>query len=177
MLNNKKFNANIEQSDWYQWLEYKFKIRRKINIIKSWKPLLRFWLVPMQVEKLIEATKMYRSHIKELDGVIEEKDNKIQCTMDDWIDFRGSDRLKEPEDERTATRRVYQLVYGSEPDEYGYTWIDHIDGKFLTKKEDREWFDRHHDRTICSGDEIANADYQNNGDYLIYELKERGLYD
>ena len=80
--------------------------------------------------------------------------------MDDWIDFRGSDRSKNQRTREPSVQSVSDS-YGSEPDEYGYTWIDHID-EFLTK-EDREWFDRHHDRTICSGDEIANADYQITG--------------
>ena len=94
------------------------------------------------------ANKCLLLHIKELEERIDQKDNLMLCAKDLFIYYR----MDKGEDERTATREVYQTIYGDE-------WIDHIPYRYLTKEEDREKFDKETDALVTRGDYLANMNY------------------
>ena len=102
-----------------------------------------------KIDGFKQATHYAIKHIEEQQEEIKAHENKTQEVIDLFIDFRID---QTEEDERTATRKVYQRVYDEE-------WKNHIDGKFLTKEESLDWFDDNHDRWFCSGDHIANANW------------------
>tara|TARA_R100001443_G_scaffold102758_1_gene111010 strand:- start:27 stop:449 length:423 start_codon:yes stop_codon:yes gene_type:complete len=99
-------------------------------------------------------------HIKQLEERLDQKDNLIDRILEYYIDS------SHPEDERTATRRIYKLIYQDE-------WKNYIDGKFLTKEEGDEWFNDNHDRYLCSGDHIANMSYLDLMEWNLAEIKQR----
>ena len=99
-----------------------------------------------------------QEHIKDLEKKLKEKSNLIDYILESYIDHR----VGEGEDERTATRSVYQDIYDEK-------WKNHMPAKenFMTREENNQWFDDNHDDWFCSGDHIANADYQ---DLMRWEL-------
>ena len=115
-------------------------------------------------EKYQYAIKYAKEHIDDLEQIIKHKDNLLEDTINQFIEYRED----KGEDERTATREVYQLIYEEK-------WKNHIPDKdyygvpFLTLEESREWFDDNHDDWFCSGDYIANASYL---DAMNWELND-----
>ena len=105
------------------------------------------------------------NHIEELEERLDQKDNLIERMFYYWIDSTHPD-----EDERTATRRIYKLIYDDK-------WKNHIPDKdsndeaLLTLEESQEWFDDNHDDWFCSGDHIANSNYIDLAQY------ETGIYN
>ena len=102
------------------------------------------------------------NHIEELEERLDQKDDLIERMFYYWIDSTHPD-----EDERTATRRIYKLIYQDK-------WKNHIpdrdsDGKdLLTLEESREWFDDNHDDWFCSA-----PDYS----YEQLAAEETGIFD
>ena len=96
-------------------------------------------------------------HIEELDERLDQKDNLI-----DRIIYYYIDSTHPEEDERTATRRIYKLIYGD-------SWKNHIPGEYLTKEESHEWFDDIHDDLFCSGDYLANMNYLDIAEWHVKE--------
>ena len=117
-------------------------------------------------EKYQYAIKYAKNHIKELEESIKHKDNLLEDTINQFIEYRED----KGEDERTATREVYQLIYDEK-------WKNHIPDKdyygkpFLTLEESREWFDDNHDDWFCSGDYIANASYLDLMDWELNDIR------
>jgi|TARA_E500000305_G_C3943256_1_gene198535 hypothetical protein len=93
------------------------------------------------------AYKLSLKHIEELEERLDQKDNLIERILYYYIDSTHPE-----EGERTATRRIYKLIYGD-------SWKNYIEGEFLTKEESADWFDDNHDNYLCSGDHIANMSY------------------
>jgi hypothetical protein len=93
------------------------------------------------------AYKLSLKHIEELEERLDQKDNLIERILYYYIDSTHPE-----EDERTATRRIYKLIYCD-------SWKNYIEGEFLTKEESADWFDDNHDNYLCNGDHIANMSY------------------
>ena len=94
-------------------------------------------------EKYQYAIKYAKEHIDDLEKIIKHKDNLLEDTINQFIEYRED----KGEDERTATRKVYQLIY----DEKWKNYISDRDGdSFLTIEEGQEWFDDNHDDWFCS---------------------------
>ena len=50
----------------------------------------------------------------------------------------------------------------------------------MEDEEHNDWFDRHHDRMICSGDYIANANFQDIMNWNLQDIKRMkkgGIYE
>ena len=116
-------------------------------------------------ERYAEAIEYAQQHIKELEQRLEDKQNLVDTILMYFIDSTHPE-----EDERTATRRIYKLIYDDK-------WKNHIPDKdsndepLLTLEESQEWFDDNHDDWFCSGDHIANSDYVDLAQY------ETGIYN
>ena len=106
-------------------------------------------------EQYEDVIKSAEEHFKELHNVIDSLEAKLKTSIHYLSDNIGTD-------ESSGNRRAYQLVYGDD-------WLDHCPGEYLTREEDEEWFDNQHDRYICSGDPISNA---NNRDIMEWQLQE-----
>ena len=116
-------------------------------------------------ERYAEAIEYAKEHIKELEQRLEDKQNLVDTILMYFIDSTHPE-----EDERTATRRIYRLIYGDKwknkiPD------TDSNGESLLTIKESQEWFDDNHDDWFCSGDAIANAGFK---ELMNWELQEIG---
>ena len=118
-----------------------------------------------QIETYKTATQYAKKHIKELENHLDRQQSVIERLIEREVEFR-IDELNQ--DERLATRKVYQDVYehimyeGSR-----YRFLDKCPSKYLSRQEQEEWFDEHHDRYVTRGDHIANSDYE---DLMNYEL-------
>ena len=77
------------------------------------------------------------NHIEELEKRLDQKEDLIERIFQSWINDSG-------EDEKTATREAYKIIYYDK-------WKNFIPGEYLTKKESCEWFDDNHDDWFCSG--------------------------
>ena len=66
-----------------------------------------------------------QEHIRDLEKKLDEKENLIDHILESYIDYRGG----EGEDERTATRSVYQEIYDEK-------WKNHMPEKenFMTRE-------------------------------------------
>ena len=95
-------------------------------------------------------------HINEIEERIDQKDNLIDRILEYYIDSKAD------VDERTATREVYQTIYGDE-------WIDHISYRYLTKEEDRKKFNKQTDAYVTRGDYLANMNYLDIAEWHVKE--------
>jgi len=125
-----------------------------------------------KIETYKAAVAYAKQHIKELENLLHGKQSVIESLIEREIELR-IDELNQ--DERTANRTVYREVYEDIMYEGSrYEFLDHCPNQYLTQKENEEWFDEHFDRTMCSGDHIANADYE---DLMNFELSTLGGVD
>tara|TARA_R100001082_G_scaffold81561_1_gene48470 strand:- start:14 stop:415 length:402 start_codon:yes stop_codon:yes gene_type:complete len=101
------------------------------------------------IQQYEAAIKCAKKHIKELEEVIDNKDKFIQKIIFEFIyEMIHTVKLSDYD----ATREVYKTIY------YG-DWKNHIDGEYLTQKENNQWFDDNHDRMLGVGDYASDCNY------------------
>jgi hypothetical protein len=117
-----------------------------------------------QIKTYKAAVAYAKQHIKDLENILEIKENKIESLIEREIEFR-TDVLGQ--DEKITYRKVYREIYEDLEGGSRHKFLTKLPSKFLTQKEQEEWFDEASDRYITRGDHIANSDYE---DLMNYEL-------
>ena len=179
-------NTNIGRA--YDWIKYKLhSLRWKITVIKNrtlrylddCKKIKKIWYAPIQVSYLEDACNFYAGHINQLENTLATKDNEIDLLLEEIIALK---EYHEKVDERTATRKAianyvnYRFDHG-EDDDYEYSrFLNKLPNKYLTKRENEDWFDIEHDKYVLR-DPIADMDYLDHAKYSLNQLEKRGLYE
>ena len=130
--------------------------------MKQYKDLTNEQKIRREYDALIKYAKIY---IEEIEWELDRKDKQIEFLADQFIDYRGS----KGEDERTATRKVYKEFTDTEEE-----FLDKCPSEFLTRKEQNDWFDNHHDKMICS-DPDTNATYKDLMHWTLQTIKQLQL--
>jgi hypothetical protein len=108
-------------------------------------------------ERYETAISYAKKHFQELEQEIKSLEGLLETAL-----YYLADRDDATVSEKDAYRRAYQLVWDDQ-------WLDRIPSQYMERKDHDDWFDNYHDRMICNGDPIANADYK---DLFYWELND-----
>ena len=117
-----------------------------------------------QIETYKAAIAYAKQHIKELENILADRDTFIETLVEREIELR-TDVLGQ--DQKLTYRKVYREIYEDLEGGSRHKFLTKLPNKFLTQKEQEEWFDEASDRYVTRGDHIANSDYE---DLMNYEL-------
>ncbi len=118
-----------------------------------------------QIETYKTAIEYAKEHIKELENHLDRQQSLIETLVEREVELRVDDL---GQDEKLANRKVYKDIYHHTMYEGShYRFLCKCPSKYLSRQEQEEWFDEHHDRYVTRGDHIAQSDYQ---DLMNYEL-------
>lgn len=124
--------------------------------------LAKFYdLEKVNKEDLIHAIDLLSSLINILDEKLNQQNENVERLLEEVIDLKTTFTNDSAED---ATRDIYELIYEDKA-----TFLDKLPGKFLTPRENEEWFDNFYESSLDPSSGIDTEIYHALKDGYISE--------